>query len=313
MNRKYTFFIIFLVVCVYSLFSGPRRDSYEYTDVIFPLNIAREEALLKLNDLAYEVIDYGDKIYIELRMAPLRAKNYDKEDYTPRFIRVPYQRYADGVFEYEFIINSGMILLKKMSYRIVPWNVYNPKEKEPYAAIFFQSIVKYLNGNSQINFINSEEKYVHDLFDKNQILRADVFYYTPHYSYWFEPVSLTIEYNIEKSLIDKLFQFDWVLNKISFPDDYYWYRYPEYEIGFQYLLSEEEILEIKNKIREDYEKKNEDWSEAVSGEEGIRNFFVNIWRNNDQYFGQISSNNEYYMIDIEKLKSVFENVDKVVF
>jgi hypothetical protein len=269
--------------------------------------------------------DSINSIFIEYKMFPL----IETITGGRRFAFVSFQSRGDARFYFDitFDENRKLISLIRSGYSIDPL-VDQPGEHDM-PIVFKQGIIDFLNNNTEIHFIHGQAVYTHTEFELHQIVRADIFNYNPHFSQWFSPQAYSIIPIEDKNIIEQLYSFGWIKEQVQFPPEYQWYRYPEMMIGCQYQLGDEVIEADKIKIMEDYYKKeheiernykgeyeagrenaqelNRTRMEAAMAEAGRRNCMISIWQNGDQYFCQLSVNNLFYDVDIEKLQNILTN------
>jgi hypothetical protein len=79
--------------------------------------------------------------------------------------------------------------------------------------------------------------------------------------------------NIEA--VDLMLKYEWIIKRAEFPNDYIFYRYPDYQI------------EIYDSSQYRYDT-----------------IEINIWKNADHYFIQLNTTKAYYSIDEKKLNEI---------
>jgi hypothetical protein len=291
------------------------EKSYEFCEPVqYYSKITKDVFIDKLKEISH-ITEENDEIIIAFRM--LSIKNGMDE------INMAYATYDDHsemmkghehiqfYFYVQFIENRNTILLKRCH---AIFDDRYSKEPGQYEIIdvFNQNVINYLDDNPII-FTEQPMPY-QNYFEFNRIFAINLMKYElwlegpvgprrhvenlPFYEYM--PFYRGIEGYIldpihygSKKIIEEILQFNWVLNRIDFPPEYHWYRFPKLEI------------EIRYKITKDEEINYPEWYIYPGGLIHLR---ICIWENNGSYYAQIPMEHYFYAIDIKVLKNIIKGI-----
>jgi hypothetical protein len=302
----------------------------------FAVNISKQNLLKNLNkisslideeDRGFFTQDTNDSISIKCNMFPI-GSNEDPRMVLP----TDPKHFPDAIFYFEFTYdeNNKVITLLRSGYNMgsILHSIEGELDENDMVDIFRQNIIAHLNNNTKITFTNQNAA-----FDFDQMLRRDLFSHSG-LDRWIDIDSLPV-YTIvsidDRLFIERLINAGFIVEMISFPSEYQWYRYPDKTIAFRYKSNSEEIEAAKKVILDRYneeeqridevyfinetervEEKKEHWRqlnknkmevdmEIASKGVYLINIFINIWKNSDQYFCQL--NGPFFYIDVEILQS----------
>ncbi|GHV58487.1 hypothetical protein AGMMS49579_26090 [Spirochaetia bacterium] len=293
------FFIVIYFISINFLYAhGTIEKTYEFNgEQQFQINISKETILERLNKIMH-VSEENDSIIIPFRMFVLKE---NQEGYNFPYVKLDVFESIDyGHITFYFYVlydeTIGKLILNKCKF-IMDDRFGKVPEPDEIIDCFYQNVIKYIT-NDDILFYNTDKiANKNMIFNIEQVKWITLQKYEPKFeSYWeYGFVRFRRSYVLENESISKLSQFDWVIKNIDFPNDYFWYRYPDMVLEFMYQLKDDEFV-----------KYGED-NRLI--DHGNRYYNVNIWKNNEQYFCQMNNDAKFYTIDIEKLRKI---IDKTI-
>jgi hypothetical protein len=264
--------IIFAVFNVYARGRVEKTYQYHYPKQ-YTINMSKEEMVSKLETMV-NLYEDGNDFCIPVRLYILKTPEGNATVTLINDHVGDIQKFGDATFYFIIQYADNGILLHACNAFIAEDLNFVPDEIEV-EKIFRHNIVDYLLGE-KIPF-EYDDKEGTALVNTTDFKYIQISMSVPFYGdfrtrkfimYWLEN-SGAIN-NVE--LINLILKYEWIIKKVYFPGEYIFYRYPNYQI---------EIFNTYNSY-----------------------IMITIWKNADQYFVQLSTTKEYYLIDKNKLNEI---------
>jgi hypothetical protein len=270
--KRLCFTTILTIFFVFNVFARGRVEmTYDYPyPKQYVINMDKEEMISKLQNIVNTYND-GNSTYIPIRMYLLKTPNGNQVISLKNDQSGDIQAYGDVTFYFYIQYIDNSIFLTECNIFIAEDLNFIPSEIE-IEKIFYHTIVEYLlEEEVHFEYVDTEGTELSDTTDFNTILLCKNI---PSYGdFRTKELKIYRQENIE--VINSILKYEWIIKKANFPNDYIFYRYPDYRI---------EIYD-----RNDYR------NGAI---------MINIWKNAAQYFVQLSTTKEYYAIDEKKLNEI---------
>jgi hypothetical protein len=269
--KKAFFIAVLLITAINNIYARGRIERYyEYHDPIqYIINMSKEEMFSKLQNIL-NINDNGDLISIPIRLFSFETYGRIQQASIINDQIGDTERYIDVTFYFFIQYFDNSIFLKGYNMFIAE-DLYIP-DKIEVERIFRHIIVNYLlEKNISFEHFQNENIELNNPIGLNTI---SVSLNVPSYNdFRTEKRRLYWQNNIE--IINLILEYEWIINRIEFPNEFIFYRYPDYQID----IYDSTILRYDNII-------------------------ISIWRNVDQYFIQLNLTKEYYIIDVNKLNEI---------
>jgi hypothetical protein len=263
---------IFAVFNVYARGRVEKTYQYHYPKQ-YTINMSKEEMVSKLKNIV-NLYEDGNYFCIPVRLYILKTLKGNEAVTLMNDQVGDIQKFGDVTFYFIIQYTGNGILLYGCDAFIAEDLNFVPDEIEV-EKTFHHNIVDYLLGE-EIPFEYDDKESV-ALVNTTEFKYIQISRGVPSYGdfrtkkiimYWLENVG-----SISKiELINSILKYEWIIKRVQFPGDYIFYRYPNYQI---------EIYNTYNSY-----------------------IIITIWKNADQYFVQLSTTKEYYLIDKNKLNEI---------
>jgi hypothetical protein len=271
MKRLYftTALTIFAAFNVYARGLVEKTYDYPYPKQ-YVINMTKEKMISKLQNIV-NIHDNGNLTSIPIRMYLLETLEGNQVISLKNDESGDVQAYGDVTFYFQIHYADNSIFLERCNIFIADDLDFIPNEIEV-ERIFCYSIVDYLlEKKVQFEYADIENGELINTTNFNTLLISknipayDDFRTNEFKIYWQESIEI----------INLIVKYEWIIKRARFLNDYIFYRYPDYQI---------EIYDSA-----DY-----------------RNGFIQIkiWKNAAHYFVQLSTTQEYYSIDENKLNEI---------
>jgi hypothetical protein len=306
--------VVLNLIITHFLYALPLAEkSYEFHEPIqYYSKITKDVFIGKLKEISH-ITEENDEILIAFRMLSIKNSvgevNMAYATYDDHSEMMKGSEHIQFYFYVQFIENDNIILLKRC---YVIFDERYSKEPEQYEIIdvFNQNVINYLDDKPIIFTVHSIP--YQNYFELDRISAITLGRYElwpegpvgprrhvenmPFYEYMpfyrgIEGYTLDPTDDISMKIIKEILKFNWVLDRIDFPPEYHWYRFPKTEIKILYIIREGEVNNYPNYY-------------IFPG--GLVHFRIYIWKNKESYYAQIPLDYYFYAIDIEILKDIIK-------
>jgi hypothetical protein len=289
------------------------EKSYEFQEPVqYHLEITKDLFIGKLKEISHITEENGGMI-IAFRMLSIKNStgeiNMAYATYDIHSEMMKGREHIQFYFYVQFIENDNTLLLKKCH---VIFDERYSKEplRHEIANVFQQNVINYLEDEpilftgypvSYQNYFELGRIYTMDLerFElwlegpvgpRRHVENMPFYEYMPFYR-GIEGYTLDPTKGRDIKIMKEILQFNWVLNRIDFPIEYHWYRFPKTAIKIRYVVQKDEV----NNYPGHY---------IFPG--GLVHFYIHIWENKGSYYAQIPLDYYFYAIDIEILRDIIK-------
>jgi hypothetical protein len=270
--KKIYFMTVLLILAIYNIYARGRiEESYDYPYPIqYNINISKEEMFSKLKKII-NIHDDGNLTYIPVRLFIFESNGKIQQATIQNDQSGDIARYMDVTFYFHIQYIDNIMLLKGYNMFIAEDLNIIPNEIEV-EKIFRYNIVNYLlDENVPFEYFKNENLELNNPTNLNTILFS---VNVPSYDD-FRTKERILYRKRNTEACNLLLEYKWIINRIKFPNDYIFYRYPNYQI---------EIYD----------------STALR----YNSVIIPIWEDASQYFVQLNTTKEYYVIDKNKLNEI---------